>query len=216
MKTRLFASFALLIGVFGIACVITQIATYTDFLAKEWSHPGTPWNYLAYFTVLTNLAADFWLISVAMAVFAQKKRLYKKLTLPAVHGALLLYILNVGIIYCGLLFWFIGPYSMTAWWGNIIDMWNHFFIPVFMLFVFWFAPNTTLIPLKALWYWLIFPVVYLIFSVVRGIISGWYPYPFMHPSPILFPVSVVIISCCFVGLGYAIIRLHNLKTKKIG
>jgi hypothetical protein len=30
--------------------------------------------------------------------------------------------------------------------------------------------------------WLIFPAVYLVYSLVRGPIADWYPYPFLDPD----------------------------------
>jgi len=213
VDTKRFAVAALLIGLLGIALQAVQIATYDEYLSTEWSYAASQWNHLAFFTVIINFTVDVWLVLIAISIFFKLKKLYLRLTAPSLHGALVLYILTVSLIYCGFLFWFIGPYSMELWWGNIIDMWNHFIVPLFMVLVFWFAKITRPMPLRCLWYWQVFPLIYFLFSLIRGLITEWYPYPFFKPSLIIFPIGVVLVTATFIGLGYAIIRLHNAKTK---
>ena len=211
MDTKRFALAALLIGLSGIALQAVQIATYDKYLSTEWSHATSRWNHLAFFTVITNFIIDVWLIVIAFSVFFKLKKLHVFFTSPSVHGAVVLYILAVSVIYCGLLFWFIGPYSQKLWWGNVIDMWNHFAMPLFMVLVFWFTKHSKPIRLRHLWFWQIFPFVYFLFSLIRGLITEWYPYPFFKPSWIAFPIGIVMVTAVFVGLGYALIRLHNRK-----
>ena len=211
MNTKRFAVLALIVGTFGIAFEITQIVLYESHLSTEWSYPANQWNYLAFFTVITNLMVDLWLILVGVSVFLKFRRLYAFLTRPQIQGALVVYIATVSIVYCTLLFWFIGPYSMALWWANLIDMWNHLVLPMTMI-VLWFSISRTVrIKWRTLAYWLVFPLVYFVLSEIRGLVWDWYPYPFLRPSWVMFPVGVFVSTACFVGFGALIIWLHNKK-----
>ena len=211
MNTKRFAVVALLIGLFGVAAEVVQIVMYETHLSTEWSYPGTRWNYLAFFTVITNLLVDTWFILLAVSVFFKRERLYKFLTRPEVQGALVVYIATVSVVYCALLFWFVGPYSLTLWWANIIDMWNHLILPIIMVALWFLIPREKPIKWTNLLYWLILPTMYFILSLIRGLVWDWYPYPFLRPSWIMFPVGIVVSTACFVGFGALIIWLHNKK-----
>ena len=214
MHTKRFAIIALIVGTFGIACEVAQIILYESHLSTEWSYPASQWNYLAFFTVITNLMVDVWLILLGLSVFCKWKKLFKFLTYPHIQGALVVYIATVSIVYCALLFWFIGPYSLQLWWANIIDMWNHLILPLTMIVLWFFIPRE--IPMKwgTLLYWLIFPFVYFILSEIRGIVWDWYPYPFLRPSWIMFPLGILVTTACFVGVGSFLIWFHNKKVKE--
>ena len=216
MNTKSFAALAFLVGAVGITLEIMQIVFYDTHLSMEWSYPSTKWNYLAFFTVITNLAVDVWLLLVALSVLFKCKKFFQFLTRPQIQGALVLYITTVGIIYCTLLFWFIGPYSRTLWWANLIDMWNPLILPLAMIVLWLFAmrismhgPAHSPITKRTLAYWMIYPLAYFAISVARGLVGDWYPYPFLRPSLILFPVGVAITTTCFLLVGSLIIWLYN-------
>jgi hypothetical protein len=60
--------------------------------------------------------------------------------------------------------------------------------------------------------WLIFPVAYLLYSLVRGEFTGWYPYPFINP--IQNGWASVIVMCIIISLGtVAIAWLLALHTR---
>ena len=213
MNTKRFAVAALFIGTIGIAFEILQIVFYETHLSMEWSYPGSGWNYLAFFTVITNLLIDVWFLLLAFAIFFKRKKLYAFLTRPEIQGALVVYIATVSIVYCALLFWFIGPYSLTLWWANIIDMWNHLILPIIVIALWFAVPREKPIKWSVLFYWLIIPCLYLVLSLIRGIIWDWYPYPFLRPSWLLFPIGTLFATACFVGFGALVIWLNNRKLK---
>ncbi|MDR0462196.1 MAG: Pr6Pr family membrane protein [Christensenellaceae bacterium] len=213
MSTKRFATVALVIGLVGIAFEITQVVLYDSHLSMEWCYPASAWNYLAFFTVITNLLVDLWLITVGVCVLCKFSKVYKFLTAPAIQGAIVLYIATVSIIYCVFLFWFIGAYSLTLWWANIIDMWNHLILPVTMIVLWFTVPHKEKLQWSTLLYWLVFPFVYFVLSEIRGLIFDWYPYPFFRPSWVMFPLGIFITTACFLGVGAVIIWLHNKKAK---
>jgi hypothetical protein len=59
--------------------------------------------------------------------------------------------------------------------------------------------------------WLVYPLAYLFFSLVRGGITGWYPYPFLNPNQpgrwlavSIVSVVILLIACAMI---WAILRL---------
>jgi hypothetical protein len=58
------------------------------------------------------------------------------------------------------------------------------------------------------WYniawWLVFPAVYVLYTLARGRIVGWYPYYFLDPRP---PHSYLAVGlyCLAIGCGIAVL-----------
>ena len=213
-KKKLLAGLMIAFGIIGIICEIVLVVTYEKYLSREWTHPGTRWNYLAFFTEITNIMVDLWLIMVGIAIMFDWKRKYKFWTKPQIQGAITLYILVVGVIYCGVLFWFTVPYSSAYWWGNVINVWHHLVVPTVMIIMFWNMPHSGHVSMKILWYWMIYPVTYLLFSELRGLIDGWYPYIFLDPHTPLFPIGLITAVIFIAGFGYALLWIHNAKADK--
>lgn len=62
--------------------------------------------------------------------------------------------------------------------------------------------------------WLLFPVLYATQSLVRGAITGWYPYPFLNPGNKGWGMVITAISAmCVLGLGitYGVSRISAPK-----
>ena len=203
------------LGVLGIVFELVLIFTFESHLSQEWEHPESRWDLLAFFTQMTNLLVDIWIILVGIALLFNLKRKYKFLTKPHIQGALTLYIFIVGLIYCGILVWFTGFYSAAYWWGNVVNVWHHLIVPTGMVVLWMRMPHNDLIRKRTLLLWLIYPITYLIFSEIRGLLVGWYPYPFLDPSSgILFPFGLITLVVVFIGFGFAFIWYNNVKVRQ--
>jgi hypothetical protein len=212
-KLRICGFLLIAFGVIGIVGEAVLIATYDKHLSLENSFPGTRWNQLAFFTQATNIAVDIWFIAVGVALLFGFAKFYKFLTKPHIQGALTLYIFVVGVIYCGVLVWFTGLYSASLWWGNVVNFWHHLVVPIGMVVLFWRMPHCTHVSAVNVVWWMIYPMVYLIFAELRGLVDGWYPYPFLDPRFPLFPLVLAMLIGIFAGLSFLMIFLHNRKAK---
>jgi hypothetical protein len=60
---------------------------------------------------------------------------------------------------------------------------------------------------KALWV-IVYPLVWLSFSIVRGLLDGWWPYWFINPNSEIgitgMLTYILIISISFISLGYLV------------
>lgn len=119
-----------------------------------------PANHFSYFTVLSNVFAGVVaLLGVFSPVSAQ------------IRGAAVLYMTTTGIVYAILLR---GVDVQTPAYANWV---LHVIVPVLVVVEWLLAPERT----SRAWIWLSFPLAYLVYTLVRGPIVGWYPYPFLDP-----------------------------------
>lgn len=151
------------------------------------------WNFISYFTIISNT-----LIAVAMTltVTVPKSRFGAFFSRSGIQSALALYIIIVGLVY---------NFNLRNTWAitgflSIVDYLLHVVIPLAYI-VYWLI----FIPKRALnWthsiIWLIFPLVYLGYSLARGAITGWYPYPFLDVAKLGY--EKVLLNSAFVTSGF--------------
>lgn len=144
------------------------------------------WRMLGYFTVLGNLAALFIMLSV---VYSGKIRARRA-------AAIVVVMATVGIGYHGLLADLWQPKGL-AWWA---DQGLHTAVP--LLVIAWWAAFAPKDGLK--WYdavrWLIWPILYTDYALVRGLASGFYPYPFLDIS--VLGIAQVILNVAALAGGF--------------
>ena len=211
------------VGFLGISLIVVYMAMWPHF--REYAgNQISGINYLAYFTYLSNLIVAVWLMLTGFANIFGITKLQGFLTSPKVFGAVVLYIFVVGFVFYGFLRWMITPFPWRLWYARLIDFANHGVFPAFMTVLFLLARREPKqrITQKHLLIWLIFPLVYLMFSLIRGAVSGWYPYPFFDSSWEVFvtlniskrPLFVPIVTILFGGVFYLIGLLVKLVWNK--
>lgn len=243
VSNKWFAVLLLVMGIIGIAFILHQIFSYTTLVQPQLenlypfytTNNVSGLNYLAYFTIISNLVISLYFVSLALSIFGVKG--FKNLVLnPSLVSAVVLYLFIVGFVYCGVLSWFIQDYEWNTplFFHNIISYWQHIIVPLFML-VLLFRPFTNqTIPKKCAFYYLIFPFIYLVFSLLRGGLgtSHFYAYPFFNAQMlwtylglgsqyqstlaiIYMIVSLLILLVLFYLFARFIIYTHNSNVKKI-
>ena len=122
------------------------------------------WDLLRYFTILTNLMVAWLMLRETMG----RRQGSAILTTAALNIAM------VGIIYQTLL----APETPLQGWNWVTDFLMHAAVPVAMV-AWWavFAPRR--LSLAQLPLWLIWPVVYCIYALLRGAWEHRYPYFFL-------------------------------------
>ncbi|MEX0635184.1 MAG: Pr6Pr family membrane protein [Ferruginibacter sp.] len=126
---------------------------------------------MSFFTILSNIMVSICFFADAFTADFRMK-FWKS---APVKTALLVYILVVGIVYNVVLRSLWEPLG----WQIPVDEMLHVVMPLlFLLYWWWFSPsihfrwsNVT----KSLLY----PILYLIWVLLRGALSNWYPYPFL-------------------------------------
>lgn len=121
--------------------------------------------------------------------------------------AITVYILVVGLVYQVVLRSLWHPEGLQMW----VDELLHTLIPAAVL-IFWaLYQNFESLKWKSIFVWLIYPLVYLVFVLLRGKVSGFYPYPFVDVAQLGFQkvmtnsafllIFFVFISAIIIGCG---------------
>lgn len=130
-------------------------------------------NFFSYFTIQNNILA-----AVVFLYLAVRTRPPTP-TVDSVRGATTLYLTLTGIVYGVLLTGYQQEVQTSLDW---VDTVLHRIIPLVVFADWLIAPPRDRIEFrKALW-WLAYPALYLVYTLIRGPIVDWYPYPFLDPD----------------------------------
>jgi len=180
LKTA-YRSFAFILGFLVLFTRLFQVLTSpdtTDVLAEFV-------QFFSYFTIEVNAIASF-------TMFFSVIRPQGIANSPKFRGALVVYITIVAIVYHAVLaklFHFEG----SQWW---LDQGFHTALPILFVLDWILFSEKSGLRWRDAAYWMIFPLAYCLYSMVRGSIIGRYPYPFLDPNQ--SSVTQVIIN--IIGL----------------
>lgn len=155
------AALVVSISTFG-ALAIRVIASLEEF---EGDLGATLWHLAGFFTVLTNLLVAVHLMAIAAGWRVPGARV----------AGLVLWIGLVGIVYHLLLAHLWSPEGL-AWWA---DQGLHTLVPVlvalwWLVFVPFWSPKW-----RVLLSWQVWPLAYVVYALLRGALTGFWPYPFL-------------------------------------
>ncbi|NMM86406.1 hypothetical protein B2J88_18900 [Rhodococcus sp. SRB_17] len=161
-------------------------------------------NYLSYFTIESNILAV--IVLLVGAVRDPQSR-----TWQSIRGAVTLYMVITGIVYAVLLA-NVDVMLKDAW----INAALHRILPL-VLFLDWvfLASRHKLSEVEAL-KWLAFPAAYGIYSLIRGPIVDWYPYPFLDPRQqgyLSLVIGMVVLAVAMALMALAVNAVGRLGAK---
>jgi hypothetical protein len=172
---RLVAGLLAAIGWFALALQFRLVLGVND--AAGIAIGETLIRFFSYFTILTNVLAALVLTGTMLG---HRGTFFAR---PSVQAAIASYITIVGLIYVTVLRHLWAPQGLQ-W---LADTLLHYATPaLYVLFWLVFARKETLSFRDILW-WLIFPLTYITFVLIRGAPSGFYPYPFIDVSKLGYP-----------------------------
>jgi hypothetical protein len=163
-------------------------------------------NFFSYFTVESNIAAVFVLIALEFRAGSSLQRFA-----VTIRPAMTLYMTMTGVIYAVLLAPASADVGLTAQWVDVIV---HEIGPL-VVFADWIlAPPHRRPVVRDMAVWLVFPIVYVVYSLVRGPIANWYPYPFLDPNldggAGKVAIMVVVLVPCVVLIAFGLVKLASL------
>lgn len=130
-------------------------------------------NFFSFFTIESNILGAIVLLTAGIAgLFG--RRAFSDFT----RGAATVYMATTGVVYALLLSGLENSLQTPIPWVNIV---LHYIMPVVICADWLIDRAKTITPRKAAW-WLVFPLAYVAYSLMRGHIKGWYPYPFLNPT----------------------------------
>jgi len=180
----------------GFSAIVTEIATLVE---RGYFNPS---NFFSFFTIESNtFAVAVFLLSAFAVTGSRKGRLVEIL-----RGASTLYMVTVLIVFDVLLANLDASLLTAVPWDNTV---LHYIIPFAALVDWVMDPPKQRIAFKSTLIWLVFPLLYVAYSLVRGSYVGWYPYPFLDPATHGYG-GVAIVS---VGIVVLVLVLAWLLTR---
>lgn len=166
-------------------------------------------RFFSFFTILTNiLVALFFTVSF----FNLKKSPFKWIHTKGTVTALTAFIIIVGLVYQIALRKIWSPTGLQY----VVDELLHTIIPLFMLGYWAFVIKKDDLRLKPILSWLLYPVIYIAFILIRGHFSDFYPYPFLNVNEIGYEIALINISIVFataLGILMSLLLIGKLIIK---
>jgi hypothetical protein len=163
-------------------------------------------NFFSYFTNLSNLFAAVVMFIGAISLIRHRE---PALTQDLVRGSSVAGMVVVGIVFNILL----RGHDLGSLmpWVNVV---THYLMPIAAVLDWVYQPPKSDLTLSQIRYWLIFPLLYLAYTLVRGAVVGWYPYPFFNPANVggyggvlLYGLAIIVL---FVVVSGSLITLGKV------
>jgi hypothetical protein len=164
----------------------------------EKSLVGSVEIFFSYFTVLTNILVAIVLTCAATTGDSALRRFFLR---PSTQTGVASAIVLVGVAYNLLLRRTWNPQG----WQWVADELLHDVMPVLFMIYWWFCVPKGTLHWRNVWTWLIYPLVYFIYALIRGEMIGSYPYPFIEVDRLGY--SQVLVNAVLVLVGFVVISL---------
>lgn len=200
--------FLALIALLGWFALVTQF--YINLSLKQNPLPEIIIRYFSYFTILTNQLVATCYSTLLLAPGSAAGRFFgRQQTLAAIT----VYIIIVGLIYNTILRFLWNPQGLQA----VVDELLHAVIPVLAVICWLLYAGKDKLQWKDISSWLIYPLVYLAYVLLRGTLSGFYPYPFIDRA-VLGTTKVLVnaagITLLFTIISFAFVALGKYIAKR--
>jgi hypothetical protein len=166
-------------------------------------------NFFSYFTILSNALSAIVLFVGAWYAFT---RTVDPAWFTLVRACAATYMATTFVVYNLLLRGISLDQATTVPWSNEI---LHVWAPLCIVADWVLAPGRRRISWQRLWSIAVFPIVWVVYSMIRGAITGWYPYPFLNPAQDAgyggVVVYVIAIAAFILLVGAGIIALSRTR-----
>jgi hypothetical protein len=199
-------TFAVLIAVISWFALIAQFELMMQ--NRVVPVPETTIRFFSFFTILTNSL---------VALFFTARSL--NLTIAHTTGlltAVTVYIFTLGIVYQFLLRYLFHFTGLQL----AVDELLHTINPLLVLLFWYFYEKKAAVKYGQIKSWLIYPLVYCIYTILHGRYSGFYPYPFVDVTKIglqrtLLNCGLLILFFMFIALLFVAIGQRIAKKRQL-
>ena len=198
----------------SLSLIIAIIWQVTDRVANNNFRPG---EYFAYFTIHTSMIAAV-VLTVAAIRELQGKADTKALTLARLSVST--YAIVVAVVYNALLRGtkvLPGDPDYGYDWPVLPNEILHVLAPILIVLDFPLTITVTKLKFKQIFWTLLFPLAWLIFTILRGLNTDWWAYWFLNPNEdggvngvIMFILAIVIFMLVSATIS---LSLNKFRTK---
>jgi hypothetical protein len=151
-------------------------------------------NFFSYFTIQSNLIAAAVLIAAGAGLLRSRPASER---IDLWRGAATLYIATTGVVYSLML---AADEPSLFRWTNLV---LHYAMPI-ALVVDWAVVRTSApIAFRRAVIWIAYPAAFIVYTLVRGAIVDWYPYPFVDVADRGYPrvlLTTLVLGAAMLGL----------------
>lgn len=160
-----FIVFRTLFAVLAIGAIVAQLLSLLD------NPTFHPLNFLSYFTIQSNL------IGAGVLLIGAIRRDIHTPTFDLVRGGAVVYLVTTGIVFSVLLS---GTDVDTAipWVNSVL----HEVMPIVIVIDWLLDPPSRQLTYRQGLLWLSYPLAWVVYTLIKGPIADWYPYPFLNPA----------------------------------
>lgn len=196
------------VGILRLAAAGTlTVAIVFQIVEKTVNNDMVPGEYFTYFTILSTILA---IMVTALGGVMALHRPIDTVGYTVARMSVLTYAVVTAVVY-NLLLRNIPDegFVVSPWPGEIMHVW----IPIVLVLDWLVSPGRPALRWTGLRVVVIFPLAWLAFTLVRGAVTAWYPYPFLEPATGWFSVAtyVVGIAAFIVGLASLAIVYSRLR-----
>lgn len=184
-------------GAVALAALVT-VATRVNLNMAEHDRtaPEALWAIMRFFTLWTNT-----LVGLVMGWIALGRRVPVSFL-----SCLMMAMILVSGVYYGLLF---KPGANTGL-DHVVDVMLHTVIPLATA-VYWLVfPDKSGLRYGDTPWWQLYPIIYCVYALVRGLADGTYPYGFINPDLngwMIVGRNIVLLALVFVACGLGLVAL---------
>lgn len=184
-----------MLSIARLALATTAIVAMTYQFAVLNVEPGyAKGNFFSFFTIQSNILAVCALFLLVSVPRERRTPLF-----DGARGAAVLYIAITGVVFALLLSGLQEELQTTTPW---VDFVVHKLMPVVVVLDWFLDPPRHRLPWWTVLAWLTYPAAWLTYTLVRGEIVDWYPYPFVDVSELGY--AGVLGRSAALTLGFAV------------
>lgn len=203
LKNKPLIAYKIFFALLGFSAIVTEIAVISERGMFDFV------NFFSYFTVQVNILVALTFILSAVVLASRKSYRW----LDVLRTATTMYILVVGIGFAVLLSGLEDVVLTAAPWDNTV---LHYIIPLAAVIDFIVDRPRTKLRFVSSLPWLLYPTIYAAYSLIRGSVTGWYPYPFLDLSKSgVGSVVGTITSLIVLGVLLTVIVTWATRHKKL-
>ena len=207
-RARVTASYRLLLGLLTYAALATQLSSS---VAKG----ASVVNFFSFFTVLSNLLAATVFVVTAVTDLRRPRGLPRTPSRDLLRGFPVVPMATTGLVWVVALRDLDEALQTTIPWVNTVV---HILMPVVVVLDWLLDPPREPIALRRALVWLAYPVLWAVYTLVRGPLAHWYPYPFLDPAQVGgaggVAVAVLVVGALMLVLVLAAAAAGNALARR--
>lgn len=184
-----------------LAALTLAFALIFQIVEKVVNHDMIADQYFSYFTILTTMITA---VVLAVGGIMAARRPVDSVPYTIARLSVLSYAVVTAIVYNLLLRGIPDEgYVVTPWPGEIMHVW----MPAFIVLDWFLSPGRPRLRWTALRIVVIYPLAWAAFTLIRGAITDWVPYPFFEFSTGFVSIAAYILAIAVFILGVASIGI---------